>query len=352
MIFIHNSILYMLRLTFILLLIIIVPAMSKQDTVKIHTESLAPGSQKKDTTLARIMIAEIIHGKDIPNSIIRKTDAAMAIALGAADKFIYVSLKERDSIAKKLKDANIDPTAFSVGQQLKAEALFFLRVNKLGNLLRVEISAKAGKDYNQSVSGIGLAMLRYRDSLGTIVYDPTLVEAIQRAMCEVTGDSSLYQKAESPEYQVAPAEPLCFISFQLEDTQIKSLWPIFQGKEVNSFYALEVLFEAASLQQTKYLPIDQVTRDSVYVLKGLRGTENFNLPNKEELSLLYSVGFAYCINGKCKKTLEGADISLTLQQIKPDGTLIKIKKLTAGLSEDTLEAFKKTASALVKKLLQ
>ena len=80
----------MLRLTFILLLIIIVPAMSKQDTVKIHTESLAPGSQKKDTTLARIMIAEIIHGKDIPNSIIRKTDAAMAIALGAADKFIYV----------------------------------------------------------------------------------------------------------------------------------------------------------------------------------------------------------------------------------------------------------------------
>lgn len=47
MIFIHNSILYMLRLTFILLLIIIVPAMSKQDTVKIHTESLAPGSQKR-----------------------------------------------------------------------------------------------------------------------------------------------------------------------------------------------------------------------------------------------------------------------------------------------------------------
>jgi hypothetical protein len=298
------------------------------------------------------MIAEVQTGPGIPSAmVIKKTDAAMAIALGAADKFAYISYTERDSAISVLKKQNAEATAGAAGQFLKAEALLFVKVNRLANLLRVEIAARAGKRYEQTVIGVGYSLLRYRDSNDVIIYDPCLVEAFQRALCGVTGDSALYRNAGEKEYQIIPAEPVVFTSMIFDDNKKQSLWIAFSNKVVNSFFGVSAMFEAATTLPG-IVPVDVQTRDSIYALKKLLLVENYNLPAKEELKILFDVGIVRCVNGVLKRTPEGADLTLTLSEIRKDGSLKKIRSYTAGIGEDSMEALKKNLMALTKKLLR
>lgn len=305
----------------------------------------------KDSIRPTIMIAEVILGKEMPLQLIQKSDAALAIALGASNKFRYIPFSARDSVAGLFKSLNAEPTAYNVGQELKAEGIVFLRINQLGNLLRVDIQAKTGTDYQQSITGTGLALLRYRDSSDAIVYDPTLIEAMQRAMCAITGDSNLYAHVEDSAYSVYPAEPLVLLNMKFDIKKQKTSWAIFQDNEVNSFYSLQVLFEAASSLK-HVIPIDLDTRDSVYALKQIYGVENYVEPTKEELKILYDVGLTYAVNGSIEKTNDGADLTLTLSEITSTSKLKKIKSLTAGISDDSLEGFKKSAVKLLRRLLR
>lgn len=312
----------------------------------------AIGSGKvADSIKPTVMIAEIILGKEMPLQLIAKSDAAMAIALGAANRFKYIPFHDRDSVAAIFKSLNAEPTAFNVGQEIKAEVLLFLRINQLGNLLRVEIQAKAGNQYTQTVSGVGLALLRYRDTSNQVVYEPTMIEAMQRAMCTITGDSNLYAHVEDSAYIVYPAEPLTFLSMELDNKKQKSLWAIFQNNEVNSFYGLQVLFEAASTLK-HVIPIDLDTRDSIYAMKQIYLVENHVRPTQTELKLLFDVGLNYGITGLVEKTQDGAELTLTLNEITAKGALKRVKSLTAGFTDDSLEGFKKTATKLLRRLLR
>ena len=323
--------------------------------MQLHAQSaddIAINAPKKtDSIKPTVMIAEVTLGKEMPLQLIAKSDAAMAIALGAADRFRYIPFADRDSVAAIFKSLQAEPTAFNVGQEIKAEVLLFLRIDQLGNLLRVEIQAKAGNQYTQSVTGIGLGLLRYRDTSNAIIYEPTLIEAMQRAMCGITGDSNLYAHVEDSSYMVFPAEPLTFLSMELDNAKQKSLWAIFQNNEVNSYYGLQVLFEAAS-NLKHVIPIDLDTRDSVYALKQVYGVENHIRPTQTELKILYDVGLTYGITGLVEKTQDGAELTLTLQEITQKGGLKRIRSLTAGFSEDSLEGFKKTAMKLLRRLLR
>jgi hypothetical protein len=68
--------------------------------------------------------------------------------------------------------------------------------------------------------------------------------------------------------------------------------------------------------------------------------------------MLYDVGLNYGITGLVEKTQDGAELTLTLQEITSTGTLKRVKSLTAGFSEDSLEGFKKTATKLLRRLLR
>jgi hypothetical protein len=54
-------------------------------------------SKKTDSIKPTIMIAEVTLGKEMPLQLIAKSDAAMAIALGATDRFRYIPFVVRDS---------------------------------------------------------------------------------------------------------------------------------------------------------------------------------------------------------------------------------------------------------------
>jgi hypothetical protein len=58
------------------------------------------------------------------------------------------------------------------------------------------------------------------------------------------------------------------------------------------------------------------------------------------------------MSGSIEKTSDGADITLTLFEITSQSTLKKVKSLTAGYSDDTLEGFRKTAMKLLRRLLR
>jgi hypothetical protein len=100
------------------------------------------------------------------------------------------------------------------------------------------------------------------------------------------------------------------------------------------------------------IPVDLDTRDSVYALKQIYGVENHIPPTQTELRMLYDVGLNYGITGLVEKTQDGAELTLTLQEITSTGTLKRVKSLTAGFSEDSLEGFKKTATKLLRRLLR
>lgn len=278
-----------------------------------------------------------------------KIEAATALALALSGKNELIPGDQRDSAVARLKEKGIKPIGTSVAEELKADMMLFLTISKLKNILRVDAVIYELGDTLLSTNGIGYAQLHYRQAKdSSILYDPSLLEAIQRAFAEAERDTLMYAANEGS-FRVKPAAALVIGGIIYKDEMPGEHWEMFTKKEISSYFIMESIFEEC-IKSDRFVTYDTETRDSVYSLFNVYGVENYRAPNSLELEALNKVAVDYYILGNFVRTAEGAELTLMLNKVS--GNSIQPVKYEMGLlKKENYDELKALAKDLTAKLL-
>lgn len=297
------------------------------------------------------VLASVQIGPELQSVTPSKVDAAFELAANVSGHYRLIPSSRRDSVAEAIRSSGKEPTAISAAQVLKPERLFFARVNTFANLLRVELIARRPPDYSVETRGIGYALLRYRTELSDkILYDPSLLEAMQRAMIAVEGKSDMFLKADG-KLRVEPAETVVIGGLDFQNNDITRKWELFDNKVVISYDAVETMFTVLK-DNPRYVAIDTETRDSMYATRGMHMVENYNPPTTLEIETLDQFEVKKYITGVLKRlSLSDAELTLHLCSIE-NGRLKILKTEKALIKEDTVEALRAAIDTVMRKLLE
>ncbi len=299
----------------------------------------------------RAVIAVVQLGSNIPSTLEYKLDAAFELACFASGKYSAVSFAARDSAARTLVTQSKDPTALAVAHELQADRLLFVQISRIANILRVQVASAKGENFEQIRRAEGYALLKFRQN-DTILYDPTLLEALQRAFAAAEGDSLMFAKAES-DMRVFPAPPLAIVGIEFRDS-LKTRSKIFDLKQqaINGYDAVLTIFQTAKASN-KFTAFDMDTRDSIYSISQLMYVENNKPPSVAELKILQNFGITYCITGMIARTEENTILTVQLCSISPNGGLKKIRAERGVITdEDSITEFRQVLTRLTKKILK
>lgn len=304
-------------------------------------------------SLSAVVIVNVKLGANVSDAVIRKTDAAFALALFASDKYRLIPFADRDSVLAEMRKENPEVTAAQLAQRLGASQAAFVTVNRLQNILRVSVSCRYGQNYSELREGIGYALLKYRrGGEDSILYDPALLIAAQRAFAASQGDSMLYRKAER-EMRVFPAKLL--VPTHLEFVKkVETTSTLFdpQKKPVTAYDAMQTIFLAAK-DHPLYVPLDVDSRDSVYALANLFDVENANPPNVIELKTLYQLEIRHCLMSKLtQETKDDLTLEMKLCEITPDGNLRLLRGEKTALAGDKIVDLQRALTKTTRKILR
>ena len=278
-----------------------------------------------------------------------KVNAALNFACNASGKYYLIPDAAIDSVVNLLKKVNEPQSAWKVAQMLGAEKIYFMTVNRIENMLRVEIKDINANDTSKKSSGIGFASARYKKLKNNkMVYDPALLTATMRSMAVAEKDSNMFTHDSIS--GVKPAPVLVIGGLYFINKKDSHNWELYNNKEISSYDAVLTIFE--NIKDTKkYVVYDIETRDSVYALFNLVGVENFNAPNGTELKALSEMEVDYYITGVFEKTDEGAILDLYLGRLQK-GKLDILKKKTTLIKDDSITELRKALKELAKGLIE
>ncbi len=307
-------------------------------------------SNAQEIKPTKIMLATASFGKNVKEKInIEKIEAALYFACNLTDKFEMIQPKTVDSLimAYKASGENLSQEVFV--NKLNADRFYFVHTDLLSNMLRLEISSLNTADNTKS-SGVGFAIVHYfNEDTNEPVYDPALLEALQRAMAVAEKDSSMFFGTDSIFY-VKPVPTLVISGINFIDNLDYKEWDLFYQKEVKSYFILESIFGTA-IKSDKYVCYDIPSRDSIYRLFNLAIPENFRSTNDVELSCLENLKVDYFISGEFVRVETGAELTLYLMQIK-NKIAKQIKKASVSINEDKLTVLADKVQELTKELLE
>jgi hypothetical protein len=304
-------------------------------------------------SLPAVVVVSVKHGDNIPAAIERKVDAAFALALFASEKFRAIPFAVRDSALTELRTRHADVTAAQLAGHLGAAQAAFVTVNRLNNILRVAVSCRRGQNFGELTEGVGYAVLKYRKgSQDSILYDPPLLQAVQRAFAAAQGDSMMYRRADA-DMRVFPAKLLVPTHLEFVE-KFRTASPMFEAekKAVVAYDAVQTIFTAAK-DHPLYVPLDVDTRDSVYALANLFEVENANPPNVLELKVLYQLEVRHCIlSALTQETVSDLTLTMKLCEITPDGNLRLLRNEKTALGGDKIADLQKALKHLTRKILR
>lgn len=297
----------------------------------------------------KLFIAKVEFGSNIENFSEAKIEAALNLIQKLTNRFVLIPNDIRDSIAKMIESGGKSPTVLEIGKQLGASRALFLRISRLANILRVDISAYNFLDGSTS-SGKGYALIHYKlKDQNEPLYDPALLSAMQRSIAELLNDSLMFWGL-SGSFKVKPVPTLVIASINyIESDSLRKL-EIFQKRQVSSFFAIESIFDEARLSND-FVVFDTESRDSIYALHNLFEPENFSAPSSIEIQALYNLEVDFLLTGELFTESNSVKIRLYLCKIGKNGLIIE-KQAEDTLSEDNLEKFGQSLKLLTSKLLK
>lgn len=307
-----------------------------------YSQSIEPARQY-------VLIADVQIASHLKEISVYKVEAALNLACEMTGKYRIIPLYVRDSIVDKFSKEGKEPTVALIASHMKANMIVFININSIGNMLRVAFSGVNSGDSSDS-PGTGYAQIRYREEkTNKVVYDPTLLAAMQRAFAEMVKDTLLYSNAEGA-YRVFPAKTLAIGGIDFQDDTTMAKWGLFNNKSVVSYNAVESIFQEA-FKNDKYIIYDIDTRDSIYSYFKLLLVENFNPPSKTEIDALSKFEVEYYITGVFKRVSSGAVIELYLCLISGSDLHI-VKKEMDIVTNDSKVEFNDKLNKLTRKLLE
>lgn len=301
-------------------------------------------------TNARIMIllGNVDLGHEVQDLELTKIEAGLHLACELSKKFRIIPVSRRDSVINFLMEQKKEPTAENLAKELKADKVYFVLINRLHNMLRIDLTAFDRKTPQKKYKGIGYANLRYREQeTDKIIYDPALLKAFQRAIAGAERDTMLYSYLDE-NLKVFPASSLIVggIDFQ-EDKNLPS-WKLYEKKVVTSFDATEIIFNEIK-DHPKFAVYDNPSRDSLYSLFHMHIVENYRPPTSFEILALNAMEVDYYITGLLKRTIDGALLELVLCRVNKK-SLEVIKSEKEIIYQDSIEEFRTAIKNCTKKI--
>jgi hypothetical protein len=318
-----------------------------QDTA----DSLANSDSLKIPPKTRLLVARIQLGHKTEDIRLTKVQAALNFASYLSRLFEIIPAAASDSMSVVLKNENLQPTAKVISERLGADRIVFVNVNRIANMLRVDLSLVNPLSPMQKAQGTGYALIRHRfEKTGELMYDPALLIACQRALASAENDKIMFFFAKD-KFKVFPAEPLVVGGLEFVNDPAEKEWKLFGEKERAEFGKdlTQSMFEAA-IDAPYYAVYDPETRDSVFAVYNLYLIENCRAPSIVEIDALNKFQVKKYLTGKLIRTPEGATIEISLCDIR--GTkLYVIKTESAEFKTDAIDILETIAAELVKKIL-
>jgi hypothetical protein len=213
-------------------------------------------------------------------------------------------------------------------------------------MLRADIEAVSADSSLYERHGIGYGLMRYRNSkTGDIIYDPTLLTAIQRAISVVYTDSLSLESGMI----YNPVPTLVIGGFEYIDDKSLPEWDLFKTKEVSSFDAVGTIYDIVK-DNRKYETYDTESLDSIYALYKIYGIEYCNPVNSIEIKALYEMEVDYFIAGKITRIPDGARIEISLYKIEKN-LLRKLKSEKCMILNDNIDETRKVVKNLTNSLV-
>ena len=334
-----------MRYLFIVVLLTLTFSIVKAEDLK-DTTNFKIDSSKKEL----ILVGNITLGRQAKDISTAKVEAAFNLACVLSQKYINIPIAYSDSLASILKAKGIKPQIETIADSLKADQIVFIRIDRFEHVLRAEISMVKSNDINNVSTGDGFSLLHFMEKDNTPLYDPTLLQAIQRAFAVAEKDSMMYAKLDG-DFKVIPANSM--VVGGLEYTIGENLlpkWQIFENKVLTSYDAVETIFKEAK-NSMNYVTFDVPTRDSIYAMFNLYIVENYRSASLLEIEALDKFDVENYLAGQIIKLKKDAKIILTLYKIK-DKQLKPIKSVSGLLEKDDIDEFRKVLTELVKKLIE
>ncbi len=304
-------------------------------------------SQKQ--TLPKLLLANIEIGETIPETIAAKVPTALALSAFASGKYEMIRMTARDSATKFLTAQGIAATVSKVAEFLNAQKVVYVNVQRVQNLLRVEIVEKGYPQFYSSQSGVGFSLLRYRKG-DTIIYDTPLLHAVQRAFAVAENDSLMFDKVEE-DMRRYPAPTVVPTGVVFKDTY-KNLNKIYDAKLqiINAYDAVQIMVNTAK-NHPKFTIVDIDTRDSIYAMMNLFGVENNRNPTSGELQMLSRLGIEYLISGQAENKKDFSEITLELRRLNRDASHTFVRGVKEIVTSDQIDEFRAAIERSTKVLL-
>ncbi len=311
------------------------------------------GTPLQQDSIKKVILGKIQFGPGADSLSDFKFEAAFNIALSFAKNYRLVPTDYRDSVISSLKEHNSNVTMIDIANECDADIIAVANIGILKNMMRVDLTL-ADISNRLNYRGVGYDLLNYRKIDEKPLYDPTLVTATQRAFADALENDSLYKDAPE-DYRVLPAAPLVvggieFIN-DLPPQDSLMTWDLFAKKEINSFDVCESIFEQAALSKN-FATYDLDTRDSLYAMLNLFGTENYTPPTSIEIFGLAKIEVEYYITGKLTQLPFAARLELSLFRINAQGGIFEINNVKGLLKQDSIDELRKVTKKLTQELLE
>lgn len=307
-----------------------------------------------DTTITKekskhiVTIGKVEYGSKIDLLPLWKIDAAMNLIGGLTNKFSYFPFKEKLDYIDSLKKSNVDNPLVYMKDSLGINWIFNLKINKLQNILGVNLTAISLIDSTKVFNDNGFAYLNLRDSTNKNVYDVSLTNALQRAISKTLKDSTMFSD-NLEDYKVFPFPTLVVGGLEFKNNEKMSKWSLFTDKQVTSFDVAESIWEEV-YNQKRFVAFDIESRDSLYTLFNMYGVENYDAPTPFELKALNALEVEYFITGSFERASPGGIIKIHICQVEKQN----LKIISTGkieLEEDSIIELRKKVKKATKQAI-
>ncbi|TAL69450.1 MAG: hypothetical protein EPN82_06340 [Bacteroidetes bacterium] len=296
------------------------------------------------------MIADVKLGKEASDLTLSKVESAVALAGGITERFHIVPFSVRDSVAQTLVDQNKAPTAAAIAEMLNVNKILFLNINRVENMLRVDITMIDANDFDEKSEGTGYALIHFiKEKDEQVLYDPSLLAAVQRAVAVCLNDSLMYSETDG-KFNVIPAPTLVIGGIEFQDDPDLNMWDLYSRMAVASYDMIENIFETIK-DCRDFVVYDIPTRDTIYSMFKLYFAENYKSPSKFEIEILGKFQVDYYLTGIFKRIKEGAELELGLYEIKEE-KLYPVRSEKDILKEDDIYKLRELVQILTKKLFK
>lgn len=285
---------------------------------------------------------------DTADTVINAAQVETALMIAADNGTAYVTMPSfvRDSLLRKQGLGQL--TLADAAKALGADAIAFVTTLRIGNLVRSELVISAGLKYDISRRGIGYDVLRNRSD-STIVSDPAVLASLQRALCNVLGDTALYSNADSV-LRVRPTVLTAVGGIAFVPKEGLPVWSLYKEKIIAAYDAVQNVVHTA-MNDPRTTMLDVETRDLIYSRAGYYLVENDEPASSIELRILKAYDVERIIQGRItQKSASMLELELQLFDVTPERPTM-ITSARVNIAEDTKEALAKAVIAATEQLL-